>query len=449
MDLTKQKLSPEEIKNLTFAPGLGGILGLLGITEEDYNQGLTDPNMSLRKLIESGEVYSDPRQLDQLAGEDRIRNAFGQQLQGILPYKTTLDDAAKMMGMHFSYGGTAAKTYPKSLQEALEQGVAAIEQENPLYKVVHEDTTMRFMDPASHRSMMTANPLADIIKSFPRESFKDKSVDEIAKQIKTMLLHEHTHFLMADDGVYQYAKDIYVNAPKDVKMIMKDSIQPEQILKLVEKLPKETAQRGLNRWYVSEFAAYSKEALEAAAGGIAMSKVGRNLGELAKKDPQVMEMLNKASNIPPELTKDIVASLKAKRGLGKSQILLDTLGYTDDEILTSIKKEQEKVISSKSGGVTKPITAKAREVVPIGKPMWSSPEAAREPVRSMGTKEYIPTEPSTTRSIEGLGFDPVRTYNMEEADKLTRNLTGDAKWKAWKKIMDILGREQKGKPSKP
>lgn len=362
-------------------------------------------------------------------------------LPGVLLDLLTLADPTGMVGGPAGMVYSKLGTFPKDTANIIKKVVTGLEKENPIFKAVTKNTNFRFMDTAKDTaSAMTVSPLDNIIKAYPRKSYKTKSVEETEEMVRSMLLHEYKHLLTADDTIYKYVKDIYANAPNSIKMAMKDAIPPDKILNIVKQSPKEEAIGRVNRWIIGEFASYADEGIQAASGKVVNSKVGRELGKLAQEDPKVMELLVKANNIPPELTTDIVKSLQTRRFPSLSRYLLDTSDYTSDEVRALIKDSQEKIISTSSKGIVKPRTAKAREIIKV------EGGELKEPVRGMGggkdIKEYIPTEPSKTKSIKPMYLGP-RDANKDFADDVVKNMKGPIREKAWALIMEHL---QEGKP---
>lgn len=297
---------------------------------------------------------------------------------------------------------------------------------SPVTKDVLSNTRLIFDDPRTTSSLMMSNIFDNIIRLIPKDVLKSLPEDKLIPLLKTATGHETRHFLIGDPIVYSYVSERFKGLPPVVKKVLENSVPPEQVKNIMEKFPKDKAKAMLDYIHTSELYAYAKEALE--QGNQAYSPIAKSFAYLAQQSPEFNTILNQVGGIPAEMAKGAKESIEAMRKGGRGKFI-ESLGFTTEEIRKSIIEAQRPVISTKSRGVIRPKTAKAREV-----PMVEEPKA----VVKGRTREYIPTESSKTKSIKLMYSSPVDP-NKEFADDVVKGIK-DARIrdKAWQLIMEHL-----------
>lgn len=450
MDLTKQILTPEELMQLTIPTGVGSLANLLGMTSEDYNQGLTDPTKTKRELIQSGEVYADPRELDRLRGEGNILGTVGQLIGTVAPYEFKPSESALGAIPGVGVGGWIKKMAKgaeplwataegKMAQETIELGLKKLD-EHPAMQQLFKSTIAELSLPQEGR-IASASPIANIVKFFPKESWKTKSMADIKQTLENAILHEKDHYLIANPDVLAFVKDQYVGIPDTVKDMMKRALPPEAVTRIMA--THKDGKSILNHMYLSEFLAYSREASRLAKStpeaikNLGTNQLVKDLASYAKTDPAFKKRIDQIAAIPPEVATGASKALDAKRQSGEVNFGLDSLNlFSDDDIAKAVYTAQRKInkvpvegrIDLKSGlkavEAERPVVSRSREIVGTG-------------------KAYIPTEPTKTKSIRPM-YSGIVDENRAFADEITKRagVSGTKSDEIWAKIMEVLQRGQ-------
>jgi hypothetical protein len=485
MDLSKQLQqlildNPKDLYKylLTDTPkdvttGWGMLLGLLGITPEAYTQGLADPTSSRRKLIESGEVYADPRELDRLQGEENILGTLGSLIGSVAPYSTSLEEMSKMMGFQFQppqsinwlrpseLGNRWTGKYYKSRADEIESYGKRLDEMYPRMAAATEPTSVNLLGPGSSSGTYTSGP-EGIIDLF----YDTRTVD--MPWMRQVLGHESVHRLQdVDPAADALSKILWETATPLEKTFIRD--RWKGYLGKIEKHEGDFLSKSGKRSNFSpeQHKAIVKEAVETAAaheyaaeilGNHGLGHTNRNIlqdflmdlsgvtkGEeaFAKATPNLSSLLD-AWEVPKtnkvlQILEDWTSYKSFQPSKSSSKMPPAPSPYSSDEIRKVMKDELSKVISTSSKGVVKPRSVAVRGLI--------EEKELKEPVkgvgRGKGVKEYIPTEASKTQSSKPLYSSPVVDENKAFADSVVKGLNPRIRDKVWKLVMESL---QEGKP---